>query len=324
MSNNVLEVKDLKVSFNVPGQGMWKYDNLQAVRGVSFNLTQGEILGIVGESGCGKSTLVRAILNLVPSSAGTVVWNDENVLTVDKQRMRDLRKEMQIIFQDPVSAINPRIPIGEIIAEPIKHFYPETSTEDCKQQVLQLFDEVSLNKRLYDRYAHEISGGQAQRIGIARALACNPKLLICDEPVSALDVSVQAQILNLLMRLRKERNLSMIFISHDLSVMRHICDSMIVLYLGQAVEVAAKEQLFNSPRHPYTKALLNAVPSLDGNNSNNKETISGEMPSPINPPSGCSFRLRCNYAKDECSKVVPILEEVSTNQMVSCIRIKEI
>jgi oligopeptide transport system ATP-binding protein len=311
------------VHFDVSSEGdmPWtKRKKLQAVNGVSFELKSGETLGIVGESGCGKSTLARAIISMVPAETGRVLWFGKDLLALQKTEMRKHRKEIQMIFQDPLASLNPRMTIGEIIAEPLKTHYPKTSKADTKARVEDVMNKVGLLKNLINRYPHEFSGGQCQRIGIARALILKPKLIICDEPVSALDVSIQAQVINLLMDLQKEMDLTLIFIAHDLSIVKHISTKIMVLYMGNMVELAKSEDIYDHPRHPYTQALISAVPIPDPKIEKNKDLIliEGDLPSPINPPSGCVFRTRCKKAQDICSQEKPELKEAASSHEVAC------
>jgi oligopeptide transport system ATP-binding protein len=319
----ILQVENLKVNFDVSTEGdmPWtKRKKLKAVDDVSFNLQPGETLGIVGESGCGKSTLARAIIRMVPAESGKALWLGNDLLTLDKIAMRKHRKEIQMIFQDPLASLNPRMNIGEIIAEPLKTHYPKTSKEEIKSRVQDVMDKVGLLHNLVNRYPHEFSGGQCQRIGIARALILKPKLIICDEPVSALDVSIQAQVINLLMELQSEMDLTLIFIAHDLSIVKHISNKIMVLYLGNMVEMANNIDIYAHPRHPYTQALISAVPIPDPKIEKNKELIliEGDLPSPINPPSGCVFRTRCLKAQDICAKEKPTMNTFNDNHMVAC------
>jgi len=319
----IMQVENLKVHFDVSSEGdmPWtKRKKLQAVNGVSFELKSGETLGIVGESGCGKSTLARAIISMVPSETGRVLWFGKDLLALQKTEMRKHRKEIQMIFQDPLASLNPRMTIGEIIAEPLKTHYPKTSKADIKLRVEDVMNKVGLLENLINRYPHEFSGGQCQRIGIARALILKPKLIICDEPVSALDVSIQAQVINLLMDLQKEMDLTLIFIAHDLSIVKHISTKIMVLYMGNMVELAKSEDIYNHPRHPYTQALISAVPIPDPKIEKNKDLIliEGDLPSPINPPSGCVFRTRCKKVQDICSQEKPELKEASSSHEVAC------
>ena len=319
----MMQVENLKVHFDVSSEGdmPWtKRKRLQAVNGVSFELKSGETLGIVGESGCGKSTLARAIISMVPAETGRVLWFGKDLLALQKTEMRKHRKEIQMIFQDPLASLNPRMTIGEIIAEPLKTHYPKTSKADIKTRVEDVMKKVGLLENLINRYPHEFSGGQCQRIGIARALILKPKLIICDEPVSALDVSIQAQVINLLMDLQKEMGLTLIFIAHDLSIVKHISNKIMVLYMGNMVELAKSEDIYNHPRHPYTQALISAVPIPDPKIEKNKDLIliEGDLPSPINPPSGCIFRTRCKKAQDICSQEKPELKEAASSHEVAC------
>jgi len=319
----IMQVENLKVHFDVSSEGdmPWtKRKKLQAVNGVSFELKSGETLGIVGESGCGKSTLARAIISMVPVETGRVLWFGKDLLALQKIEMRKHRREIQMIFQDPLASLNPRMTIGEIIAEPLKTHYPKTSKADIKARVEDVMNKVGLLENLINRYPHEFSGGQCQRIGIARALILKPKLIICDEPVSALDVSIQAQVINLLMDLQKEMDLTLIFIAHDLSIVKHISTKIMVLYMGNMVELAKSEEIYNHPRHPYTQALISAVPIPDPIIEKNKDLIliEGDLPSPINPPSGCVFRTRCKKAQDICSHEKPELKEATSSHDVAC------
>jgi oligopeptide transport system ATP-binding protein len=318
-----MQVENLKVHFDVSSEGdmPWtKRKKLQAVNGVSFELNSGETLGIVGESGCGKSTLARAIISMVPAETGKVLWFGKDLLTLQKTEMRKHRREIQMIFQDPLASLNPRMTIGEIIAEPLITHYPKTLKADIKARVEDVMNKVGLLENLVNRYPHEFSGGQCQRIGIARALILKPKLIICDEPVSALDVSIQAQVINLLMDLQKEMDLTLIFIAHDLSIVKHISTKIMVLYMGNMVELANSEDIYNHPRHPYTQALISAVPIPDPKIEKNKDFIllEGDLPSPINPPSGCVFRTRCKKAQDICSQDKPELKEAASSHEVAC------
>ena len=323
MSNSLLQVENLKVSFDVSSEGdmPWtKPKKLQAVNNVSFNLSSGETLGIVGESGCGKSTLARAIVKMVPTDSGKVLWLGNDLLSLNKSEMRKHRKQIQMIFQDPLASLNPRMNIGEIIAEPLRTHYPKTSEVDVQERVSDVMKKVGLLGNLVNRFPHEFSGGQCQRIGIARALILKPKLIICDEPVSALDVSIQAQVVNLLMDLQEEMGLTLIFIAHDLSIVKHISTKIMVLYLGNMVEFANSRYIYENPRHPYTQALISAVPIPDPRIEKNKKLIliEGDLPSPVNPPSGCVFRTRCHKAKEICSNEKPEFKEVATDHEVAC------
>jgi len=321
--HTILQVQNLKVNFDVSSEGdmPWtKAKKLQAVNNVSFNLNSGETLGIVGESGCGKSTLARAIVKMVPADSGKVIWFGNDLLALNKSEMRQHRKQIQMIFQDPLASLNPRMNIGEIIAEPLRTHYPKTPESDLKERVKDVMNKVGLLDNLVNRYPHEFSGGQCQRIGIARALILKPKLIICDEPVSALDVSIQAQVVNLLMDLQEEMELTLIFIAHDLSIVKHISTKIMVLYLGNMVELANSDDIYTKPRHPYTQALISAVPIPDPSIEKNKKLIliEGDLPSPVDPPSGCVFRTRCQKSQDICAIEKPEFKEVSNNHEVAC------
>ena len=318
----LLSVKNLKVHFRLGG-GLFSPQNagvLKAVDGVSFDLKPGETLGLVGESGCGKTTLGRAVLRLLPNIEGRVVWLGEDLASLGEEAMRRRRREMQIVFQDPLAALDPRMPVGEIIGEPLHTFQPDLSAAEAKAKVQAMMAKVGLLPQQINRYPHEFSGGQCQRIGIARAMINNPKLVVCDEPVSALDVSIQAQIVNLLMDLQREFGMSMIFISHNLSVVRHISHRIMVLYLGRVAELADREQLYRNPRHPYTQALISAVPIPDPDLERGKQRIvlKGDLPSPLNPPSGCAFRTRCPKATDICANERPDLLVIENGHQVAC------
>ena len=309
----LLNIDELKVHFSIASKSIvpWsKPSKLKAVDGVNIKLYQGETLGVVGESGCGKSTFARAIIGLVPATSGKVVWLGQDLNQLSANEMREKRKEIQMIFQDPLASLNPRMTVGDIIAEPLRAFYPNLSKGDVKKQVREMMDKVGLLPNVINRYPHEFSGGQCQRIGIARALILKPKMIICDEPVSALDVSIQAQVINLLKSLQQEMGLSLIFIAHDLSVVKHISDRVLVMYLGNAVEMGQSDSLFANPKHPYTRALMTAVPVPDPELERKKhiELLEGDLPSPINPPSGCVFRTRCPKATDACAKTKPQLQ----------------
>lgn len=320
--DHLLSVQNLKVHFPVP-QGFLKAPlHLKAVDGVSFDVRAGETLGIVGESGCGKSTLGRAILQLIQPTAGKVIWLTDNIAGWSERKMRPKRKELQIIFQDPLASLNPRMTIGDIIAEPLDSFFPRMKREERKAKVQEMMRTVGLLPQMINRYPHEFSGGQNQRIGIARAMILRPKLIICDEPVSSLDVSIRAQIVNLLSDLQREFNLSLIFISHDLSVIRHVSHRILVLYLGKIMELADATKLNAYPRHPYTEALLSAAPIPDPEIERAKKRIvlKDDLPSPINPPSGCVFRTRCPKAQEKCAVEVPALEArgATDGSVVAC------
>ena len=322
MSEPLLRVNDLKVHFpvRVGGTFIGTYRSLKAVDGVNLELAPGETLGIVGESGCGKSTLGRAVLQLLPSTAGAVTWLGRDLAASDKNAMKAVRQNMQIVFQDPLASLDPRMTAGDIIAEPVRNFHPELIGAEVKARVKAMMDQVGLLPAMVNRYPHEFSGGQCQRIGIARAMILGPKLVVCDEPVSALDVSIRAQVINLLMDLQRQYNLSMLFISHDLSVVRHISHCVMVLYLGRVMEVGPRAVIYAEPRHPYTQGLMSAVPIPDPNKERAKKRIilQGDPPSPLYPPSGCVFRTRCPRATDICAHKVPIAEEVGPGHEVAC------
>jgi oligopeptide transport system ATP-binding protein len=318
----LLSVQDLKIHFEIGGGWLSRSTAgiIKAVDGVSFDLKPGETLGLVGESGCGKTTLGRAVLRLLPNLQGRVVWLGEDLAKLAPEAMRLKRREMQIIFQDPLAALDPRMTVGEIIGEPLATFQPELPTEEGKAKVQAMMARVGLLPQQINRYPHEFSGGQCQRIGIARAMINNPKLVVCDEPVSALDVSIQAQIVNLLMDLQQEFGMSMIFISHNLSVVRHISHRIMVLYLGRVAELASRDQLYRNPRHPYTQALISAVPIPDPDLERQKQRVvlTGDLPSPLDPPSGCAFRTRCPKATDICARVRPDLLPIEGGHYVAC------
>ena len=299
---------------------------LRALEDINFSVRAGETLGIVGESGCGKSTLGRCILQLIGSDEGRVLWLGQDLTHLPPEEMRLKRRDLQIIFQDPLASLNPRMTVGEIIGDPLRTLAPEMNKADRLARVLRVMESVGLLKEMVNRYPHEFSGGQAQRIGIARALITEPKLIVCDEPVSALDVSIQAQILNLLADLKDQYQLTLIFISHNLSVVKHVSDRILVLYLGRIVELAPADALYGEPKHPYTQALLTAVPIPDPRLARNRtiDGLEGEIPSPIRPPSGCHFRTRCRYAVDRCAAEVPPLEEIRGGRLVRCHRWAEI
>ena len=323
MTDPVLSVRDLKVTFDIRPRGAWPWTpdlHLHAVSGVDFDLMPGECLGVVGESGSGKSTLARAIVGTVPMSGGSLRFQGTELAQMTERQRRGHRKDVQMVFQDPLAALNPRMNVGDIIAEPLVTHFPKTSRKEVKQRVQELMERVGLLPNLINRYPHEFSGGQCQRIGIARALILKPKLLICDEPVSALDVSVQAQVVNLLKELQREMGLSMIFIAHDLSVVKHISDRIVVMYLGRLMETAKSRELTTEPRHPYTQALISSVPIPDPvkEKLRVRPVLEGELPSPLNPPSGCVFRTRCPKARPDCAEGEPPLLEPAPGHLVAC------
>ncbi len=320
MSKNepILEVKNLRKSFPLKKTLMGKVTKeLVAVDDVSFTLMPGETLGIVGESGCGKTTMGRAILKLHQPTSGQIIFKGEDITKYNSSQMRDIRTKMQIIFQDPYSSLPPRSTVGGILSEPVMvhNIVPKSQV---KEYVLELMDKCGLRDYYYERYPHEFSGGQRQRICIARALAVNPELVVCDEPVSALDVSIQAQIINLLKSLQESMNLTYIFISHDLSVVKFISDKIGVMYLGSMVEFGTKAEIFANPLHPYTKALFSAIPYPDPDVKMNRIVLSGDIPSPANPPKGCRFHTRCPYATDICKEEVPEYKDYGNGHFAAC------
>ncbi len=315
----LLEVRDLVKHFPVT-RGLILGKNMGSVRavdGLSFDVQAGETLSLVGESGCGKSTTGRVILRLIEPTAGNVRFDGEDVFALDKSQLRRLRREMQIIFQDPYASLNPRMTVGEIIGEPLK-IHKLAEGEKKSARVRELLEQVGLSAWHERRYPHEFSGGQRQRIGIARALAVEPKLIVCDEPVSALDVSVQAQVVNLLEDLQKRLGLSYLFIAHDLSVVRHVSDRIAVMYLGKIVELAETKAMFAMPRHPYTQALLSAIPVPDPTAPRERLLLEGDVPSPLNPPSGCRFHTRCSHARGRCRVEEPVFEALGNGSFVAC------
>lgn len=314
-ANHLLEVRNLVKHFPVDNSD----DVVQAVDDVSFNIIAGETLGLVGESGCGKSTVGKCLLRLHEPTSGEVLFEGKDIVGLPNSEMQPLRREMQIIFQDPYASLNPRLSVRSIIAEPLKiHKIGDKASQNAK--VEDLLSKVGLDPKYADRYPHEFSGGQRQRIGIARALALNPKLIICDEPVSALDVSVQAQVVNLLQELQDEFGLTYLFISHGLAVVEHISDRVAVMYLGKIVEICDADKLYEDPLHPYSQALLSAIPIPDPKHKRDRIVLKGDVPTPINPPSGCRFRTRCPIAIEECSRIDPELRELKTGHFAACIR----
>jgi oligopeptide/dipeptide ABC transporter ATP-binding protein len=314
----VLELRDLKKHFPIrKGLLQRAAGTVFAVDGVSCSIAKGETLGLVGESGCGKSTVGRAILRLIEPTSGSIVIGGRDITHLSKTELRPYRRQMQIIFQDPFSSLDPRMSAGDIVAEPLR-VHGIARGAEVKKRVAELFDRVGLRKAQMDSYPHQFSGGQRQRIGIARALALQPKLIIGDEPVSALDVSIQAQVLNLMKDLQRELGLAYLFISHNLAVVEHVSDRIAVMYLGRIVEYTDKRTLFTRPLHPYTESLLLAVPVPDPRVKRQKRVLQGDVPSPINPPSGCHFHTRCPYVFDRCRVESPVLREVKPGQMVAC------
>jgi len=322
----LLQVQDVRTSFDIKRKGSYfwqKPDTLKAVDGVSFELFAGETLGVVGESGCGKSTLARTIIGLVRANSGSIKFNDAEIVGASKKTMRIKRKDIQMIFQDPLASLNPRMTVGDIIAEPLRTYYPKMKKAEVQDEVRAIMKKVGLLSNQINRYPHEFSGGQCQRIGIARALILKPKIIICDEPVSALDVSIQAQVINLLQDIQEEMGLALIFIAHDLSVVKHIADRVLVMYLGHAVELGVDKAVYGNPTHPYTQALMSAVPLPDPIAERKKtiQLLEGDLPSPIHPPSGCVFRTRCPLADAECAQIEPVLEG-TINHRVACLKNK--
>ncbi|MFO7983082.1 MAG: dipeptide ABC transporter ATP-binding protein [Desulfuromonadales bacterium] len=316
--STLLSVRNLVKSFSVSSGLLGKkHQTLKAVDGISLELETGETLGVVGESGCGKSTTGKLITGLLPCDEGEILLEDDNITNLPAKRMRPLRRKIQMIFQDPYSSLNPRLRIGDIVSEPLK-IHNLGSNEEIREEVMALLEKVGLNPSHYHRYPHEFSGGQRQRIGIARALALKPELIIADEPVSALDLSIQAQIINLLQDLQQEFNLTYLVIAHDLSVIEHMCDRVAVMYLGRIVEMASARQIYEKPRHPYGEALLNAVPIADPQHRSRRVALKGEPPSPIERPDGCHFHPRCPYARQICSEHSPSLEDKGDGHQAAC------
>ncbi len=323
-TNILLETKDLSKYFTAKkGLLNRQPSQVKAVDHVSLTVNKGETLGLVGESGCGKSTLGRTILRLIPATEGQVLYNGEDILTYDKKKMWEMRRKLQIIFQDPYSSLNPRMTVYDLISAPLEVYKIGTKAER-REMVEEILQEVGLDKQYLNRFPHEFSGGQRQRIGIARALILNPEFVVCDEAVSALDVSVRAQVLNLMRNMQQKKNLTYLFISHDLSVVRHISDRIAVMYLGSVAEVAEKAQLYSTPMHPYTKALLSAIPLPDVKKKRQRIILEGDVPSAYNPPSGCKFHTRCPYATDRCKQEIPVLRQMEKGHQVACHRAEEL
>ncbi len=316
----LLETKDLRKYFTGK-KGLLNMNPpvVKAVDDINLTIRKGETLGLVGESGCGKSTLGRTILDLIPKTSGQVIYKGEDIADYDKQKKWEMRQKMQIIFQDPYSSLNPRMTVYDLVSAPLE-VYNIGTPEERKERVIEMLNDVGLDKQYLNRFPHEFSGGQRQRIGIARALILNPEFVVCDEAVSALDVSVRAQVLNLMKEMQQKKNLTYLFISHDLSVVRHVSDRVAVMYLGSVVEIAGKHELYDSPVHPYTKALLSAIPIPDANRKRNRIILEGDVPSAYNPPSGCKFHTRCPYATEKCRTEVPQLRSVGGDHMVACHR----
>lgn len=321
--NNLVDIKHLKEYFNV-NVGFFKSKPLKAVDDVSFSIKRGETLGLVGESGCGKTTVGRTILNLYKPTAGEI-WYDGKLIK-SRDDIREFRKKATMVFQDPYSSLNPRMTVSDIIAEPLDVHQLYISKEQRRERILELMGYVGLNSEHASRYAHEFSGGQRQRIGIARSLAVNPEFIVCDEPVSALDVSIQAQVINMFDELQERLGLTYLFIAHDLLVVRHISNRIAVMYLGKMVELADADEIYKNPLHPYSKSLLSAVPIPDPKiaRANQRIVLSGDIPSPLNAPSGCPFRTRCRYCKGDCSESMPDFNEVSKGHFVACHHVADI
>ena len=315
---SLLEIRNLKKYFPVGG-GFFsqRAGEVKAVDGVTLTVEEGETLGLVGESGCGKSTLGRTLLRLIEPTEGEIYFQGTNLLSLSQRDLRDMRRQMQIIFQDPYASLNPRMRVGETVGEGLE-IHKLVSSRQKRGRVMELLSHVGLREEHYDRYPHEFSGGQRQRIGIARALAVNPKFIVADEPVSALDVSIQAQIINLLQDLQEKMHLTYFFISHDLRVVEHISHRVAIMYLGKIVEIADSETIYKDPKHPYTRALLSAVPMLDPSQRKERMVLQGDVPSPVHPPPGCSFHPRCPYREDICDKLEPQLEFAAGSHGVSC------
>lgn len=316
--STLLSVKGLKKYFNTND------GTLHAVDDVSFDIEEGTTLGVVGESGCGKSTLGRTILQLLPATEGRVIFEGEDITAADKKKFHELRQKMQIIFQDPFASLNPRMTVSQIIGEPLVIYNMCRDKEEYRKRVKDIMEVVGLASRLENSYPHELDGGRRQRVGIGRALMLDPKFIVCDEPVSALDVSIQAQVLNLMQDLQRDRNLTYMFITHNLSVVKHISTEIMVMYLGAAVEKAPSKELFRRQYHPYTKALISAIPQIDPENKMKRIPLQGELVSPIDPPKCCRFAPRCIYAKEKCFQSIPQFEEISDNHFVACHYVKEI
>ncbi len=317
-NENILEVRNLKKYFPIKGGFFGGVTgNVKAVDDVSFTIKKGTTMGLVGESGCGKSTTGRTILRLLEKTEGDIIFNGQDVSTLDKKQLRELRTKMQIIFQDPYSSLSPRLPIGEIIGEAVRE-HKLVPDSEYDEYISQIMKECGLQEYHKDRYPHEFSGGQRQRICIARALALKPEFVVCDEPVSALDVSIQAQIINLLKKLQEDRGLTYLFISHDLSVVEHISDTIGVMYLGNLVETGKTEDIFANPLHPYTKALFSAIPMPDPDIKKDRILLQGDIPSPANPPKGCKFHTRCAQCMEKCKEVTPVPKDMGNGHVVCC------
>lgn len=314
----LLETKDLRKYFSGK-KGLFNMNPpvVKAVDDINLTIHRGETLGLVGESGCGKSTLGRTILRLIPKTSGQIFYQGNDISAYDSKKMWEMRKKMQIIFQDPYSSLNPRMTVYDLVSAPLEVYGIGTPAQR-REMVISILGDVGLDRQYLNRFPHEFSGGQRQRIGIARALILNPEFVVCDEAVSALDVSVRAQVLNLMKKMQEKRNLTYLFISHDLSVVRHVSDRVAVMYLGSVVEIAGKHELYGNPQHPYTQALLSAIPIPDANRKRKRIILEGDVPSAYNPPSGCKFHTRCPHATEQCRMEVPKLKEIGTNHMIAC------
>jgi len=322
MSDVLIQAENLVKSFPISGFWGQEVDSVKAVQGVSFQVKKGETLGLVGESGCGKSTLGRCLIRLIDSTSGKIFFKGQDITELRGTELRQLRRKMQIIFQDPFSSLNPRMTVGAIIEEPLIIHNLFSSGKDRHDRVAQLLETVGLRPESFNRYPHEFSGGQRQRIGIARALAVDPELIVCDEPVSALDVSIQAQVINLLKDLQQKLGLTYVFIAHDLKVVEHVSTNVAVMYLGKIVEHGRAEDLYLNPQHPYTKALLSAIPVPDPRKKEQRIILTGDVPSPIHPPTGCHFHPRCPLADGECKINEPVLKNLTDEHTVSCLKVK--
>ncbi len=324
MSAPLLQVENLRVEFDAR-QGLFKRRRFAALHDISFDLRAGETVGLVGESGSGKSTLARAVLRLLPAARGRIMWRGEDLIPLDSAAMRRHRRDLQIVFQDPLASLDPRMTVGEVLGEPLDIFEPAISSRDRRARIDRMLERVGLTSWMVNRYPHEFSGGQCQRLGIARAMMLSPKLVVCDEPVSSLDVSVQGQIVNLLQDLQRELGMAMLFISHNLAVVRHISHRVLVMYLGRLVESAPRDALFDAPLHPYTRALLAAAPGGAALPAAAAHwTVAGEPPSPWQPPGGCAFRSRCPHGAPVCAERDPQLEPAAALHLVSCLRLREL
>jgi oligopeptide transport system ATP-binding protein len=325
MSSPLLQLTNVQTHFPVESGFIFRRQTgvVRAVDGVTLSVAPGEVLGLVGESGCGKSTLARTVMQLAPATGGSVVFAGQNLTAASAAEIRDARRDLQMVFQDPFASLNPRLTVFDALAEPLE-VHGVVPPEQVPARVAELMNEVGLDPRFMRKYPHEFSGGQRQRIAIARALSLGPRLIIADEPVSALDVSIQAQILNLLAELVRRKNLALIFIAHDLSVVKHISDRVAVMYLGKIVELGPATDVIERPRHPYTRALVSAIPQLDPDNQRPRLVLPGDPPSPLSPPPGCAFHPRCPYAQEKCKAAVPPLLPIGENHEAACVRLEEI